>query len=79
MAKYWEIIQLTDGSFALQSSEPNEQPLVRIEFSDEAADMLKDQLTEVARAMIGAGVEAASFVEEATIDDPVLDESETLH
>ncbi|MEJ2045437.1 MAG: hypothetical protein P8X74_02925 [Reinekea sp.] len=79
MTKYWEIIQLTDGSFALQSSEPEEKPLVRIEFSEEAEELLQGQLTEVARAMIGAGVQAASFVEEATIEEPVLDDDVTLH
>jgi hypothetical protein len=79
MNKYWEIVRLTDGSFALQSSEENDAPLVRIEFSEFAEDMLKDQLVEVAQAMIGAGVQAASFVEEATIESFEPVESQILH
>ncbi len=79
MSKYWEIVQLTDGSFALQSSEPEDKPLVRVEFSEEAEDLLNGELTEIAHAMIGAGVQAASFVEESFVEDPVIDENTTLH
>jgi hypothetical protein len=78
MAKYWEIVELSDGSFALQSSEENEAPLVRIEFSPEAENMLQGEVSEIARVMIGAGVQAASFVEEASLEDEVSDE-QTLH
>jgi hypothetical protein len=63
MTKYWEIAQLTDGSFVLQSPEhKDDQPLVRIEFSAEAERLLQDQVAEVAQAMIGAGVQAANFL-----------------
>jgi hypothetical protein len=77
MNKYWEIVRLTDGSFALQNSEENEAPLVRIEFSEFAESMLKDQIADVAQAMIGAGVQAANFVEEASIED--VEMPEILH
>lgn len=78
MAKYWEIMQLSDGSFVLQSSDDeNEAPLVRIEFSPEAEEMLNGQTSEIARVMIGAGVQAASLDEDLTEEDAV--EYETLH
>ena len=77
MNKYWEIVRLTDGSFALQNPEENEAPLVRIEFSEFAESMLKDQLVDVAQAMIGAGVQAANFVEDASIEEIEL--PDTLH
>jgi len=79
MTKYWEIVQLKNGSFALQSSESKEEPLVRIEFSDEAKDLLQEQLPEVARAMIGVGMEAASFVSESTIEDASTVEGQIVH
>ena len=79
MSKYWEIVQLTDGSFALQSSEESEQPLVRIEFSAEAGELLKGQIADVARAMIGAGLQEASFVEESTFEEPVAPDHHTVH
>ncbi|MDX1475779.1 MAG: hypothetical protein R3309_16520 [Reinekea sp.] len=79
MTKYWEIVQLSDGSFALQSSEENEAPLVRIEFSPEAESLLQGQVVDVARAMIGAGVQAASFVEDASVEDPIAPREETVH
>lgn len=78
MTKYWEIVQLSDGSFALQSTEENEAPLVRIEFSPEAEEMLNGQTTEIARIMIGAGVQAASISEEDP-DEQGSPEHETLH
>lgn len=78
MAKYWEIVELSDGSFALQSSEENEAPLVRIEFSPEAENMLQGEVSEIARVMIGAGVQAASFVEEATLEEDT-GEDQTIH
>jgi len=63
MTKYWEIAQLSDGSFVLQSPEhKDDKPLVRIEFSAEAERLLQDQVAEVAQAMIGAGVQAANFL-----------------
>ena len=76
MAKYWEIVQLTDGAFVLQSPEhQDEKPLVRIEFSAEAERLLEDQIAQVAQAMIGAGVQAANFLSYR----PFEDESESEH
>lgn len=73
MAKYWEIVQLSDGAFVLQSPEhQDEKPLVRIEFSAEAERLLDDQIAQVAQAMIGAGVQAANFLS----DRPLEGESE---
>lgn len=79
MSKYWEIVQLSDGTFALQSSEENEQPLVRIEFSPEAEALLDGQMVDVARAMIGAGLQEASFVQEATIEEAAVPDHQTVH
>ncbi|MFT5008564.1 MAG: hypothetical protein ACI9RY_001170 [Reinekea sp.] len=69
MAKYWEIVQLSDGAFVLQSPEhQDEKPLVRIEFSAEAERLLEDQIAQVAQAMIGAGVQEANFLSDRPFD-----------
>lgn len=79
MDKYWEIIRLEDGSFALQSSDEDSEPLVKIEFSAQAEDLLQEQLSEVAQVMIGAGVQAANFIEDSVVEDAVSSENAILH
>ncbi|MGE3296967.1 MAG: hypothetical protein AB7I68_06405 [Porticoccaceae bacterium] len=54
----YEIVELPDGEFALQRSGEDGEPLVRIEFSEEARVYLQDSGLDVARAMIDAGIEA---------------------
>lgn len=76
MSKYWEIVELDDGAFVLQSSDDQEPPLVRIEFSEEAAEMLGGHVSEIARAMIGAGVQVATSPEE---DEAVIKVPQTVH
>jgi hypothetical protein len=53
----YEIVELPDGEFALQRSGEDGEPLVRIEFSEEARVYLLDAGLDVARAMIDAGIE----------------------
>lgn len=54
----YEIVELPDGEFALQRSGEDGEPLVRIEFSEEARVYLRGSGLDVARAMIDAGIEA---------------------
>ncbi|HEX4881952.1 MAG TPA: hypothetical protein VFV18_06370 [Porticoccaceae bacterium] len=54
----FEIVELPDGEFALQRAGEEGEPLVRIEFSEEARVYLLDSGLDVARAMIDAGIEA---------------------
>lgn len=79
MDKYWEIVRLEDGSFVLQSSEDSSEPLVKIEFSEAAEDLLQDQIEEVAQAMIGAGVQAANFIEDSMVDEALPNEETVVH
>jgi hypothetical protein len=60
-----EIVDLGNGEIVLQRAEDNGEPLVRIHFSDECQMYLMDNELDVARAMIQAGIQAASnLVEE---------------
>lgn len=79
MSKYWEIMELPDGSFVLQSSEDEDQPLLRIEFSGEAKGLLQDNLPEVASVMIGAGIQTAGLMTDVSDDHDVIPNKLTLH
>ena len=54
----YEIVQLSDGDYALQRSDGDGEPLVRIRFSKEARHYLRNGSSDVVRAMIDAGIEA---------------------
>ena len=61
-AAYLEIVETEDGDVILRradSTPGNSDPLVAIRFSAEAKTMLGDHLGEIARSMIGAGVQVA--------------------
>jgi hypothetical protein len=73
MNKFWEIAQLTDGSYVLRSSEEDSAPIVKIQFSADAKENLGDLIHDVAKAMIGAGVQVATgSFEPEEIDDPQI-------
>ncbi|MDP4651997.1 MAG: hypothetical protein NWR12_06910 [Haliea sp.] len=59
-----EIVDLGDGEIVLQRAEDDSQPLLRIQFSDEARDYLMDNGLEVAKVMIQAGMQAAAAISE---------------
>lgn len=59
---YFEIVQLTNGDYALRRIDDDSAPLVRISFSPEARDMLEDRDMAVAKAMIAAGIEAVGNI-----------------
>ncbi|MDX1458379.1 MAG: hypothetical protein R3276_12390 [Marinobacter sp.] len=59
---YFEIVQLTNGDYALRRIDDDSAPLVRISFSPEARDMMEDRDMSVAKAMIAAGIEAVGNV-----------------
>lgn len=60
VAAFLEVVETDDGEFVLRrtdSSPGSSEPLVAIRFSTETRTMLADHLGEIARAMIGAGVQ----------------------
>ncbi|HLS97593.1 MAG: hypothetical protein WDA10_10540 [Porticoccaceae bacterium] len=70
---FYEIVLLPDGDFALQRTDQDAEPLVRIRFSEEALGFLGDAGLDVAQAMIDAGIEAVELLgmggEGADMDD----------
>ena len=60
-----EIVDLGDGEVVLQrAEEEGVEPLVSIQFSDEASAYLMENNLEVAKAMIQAGIQAAARLAE---------------
>lgn len=57
-----EVVALEEGTYALQKIDSDEGPLVIISFSEEVSEFLQDGQEVVAKAMMGAGVKAASRV-----------------
>lgn len=78
---YWEIIELENGDIALRKADSTDEPLMTISFSTEAIDRLQDQRIDVAKAMISAGVQVATDIENVDDDEELLSEAEdaTFH
>ncbi|MGO2136347.1 hypothetical protein [Marinobacter sp.] len=82
---FFEIVQLSNGDYALRRADDDGAPLVKISFSNEAREMMEDRDMSVAKAMIAAGIEAAgNITHDIDWDDDELDISDaqpayTLH
>ena len=77
-----EIVDLGDGEVVLQRVEDDSEPLVSIQFSDEANAYLMGNNLEVAKAMIQAGIEAAAQLAEVNnleVETAEMSETRTLH
>jgi hypothetical protein len=59
-----EIVDLGDGEVVLQRADDESEPLVSIQFSEEASAYLMDHNLEVAKVMIQAGIQAAAKMAE---------------
>jgi hypothetical protein len=59
-----EIVDLGDGEVVLQRADDDSEPLVSIQFSEEASAYLMDNNLEVAKIMIQAGIQAAAKMAE---------------
>jgi len=82
MSDLYEIVEIAEGEIVLRRADEEGEPLVSISFSEEALYFLNNSRFTVAKAMIEAGLEAASIEEEDPLvgDDEIdLDDSGTLH
>ena len=73
-ASLLEIVDRGDGEIVVQRADDESEPLLTIQFSDEARAYMMDNGLEVARVMIQAGIQAA-----AAISESGNDELETAH
>lgn len=63
-ASLLEIVDLGNGEYVLQRADEDSEPLVTIRFSEDTTLYLTDKALDVARAMIQAGIQAASLLAE---------------
>ncbi len=78
----FEIVELPNGDVALQRAGDKGEPMVCIRFSQESLYFLREFKFEVAKAMIEAGLEAASEIsegEDATIEFEIDGDTQTIH
>ena len=80
-----EILDLGEGEVVLQRADDDSEPLVSIQFSEEASAYLMENNLEVAKVMIQAGIQAAakmaemSGVEMESSESAEKAEQRTLH
>ena len=80
-----EIVDLGDGEVVLQRADDDSEPLVSIQFSEEANAYLMENNLEVAKVMIQAGIQAAakmaemSSIEMESSESAEKAERRTLH
>lgn len=80
MSTLYEIVELESGEIALQKADEagEGEPLVRISFSEESLFFQNDARFDVAKAMIEAGLEAASDMQlEMELQDMQSSEDES--
>ena len=61
-----EIVDLGDGEVVLQRADDDSEPLVSIQFSEEAIAYLMENNLEVAKLMIQAGIQASAKMAETS-------------
>ena len=79
-SSYYEIVMLPGGEVVLQRSDETGEPLIRINFSEEALYYLREGSMNIAKAMIDAGIDAVETLgAEAHSEDEVPFEQRVLH
>lgn len=53
---FLEIVELDDGQIALRRADSDDEPIMRITFSEEVRDQLDDDYIDVAKVMMTAGI-----------------------
>ncbi len=79
----YEIVELANGDVVLQRADEEGAPLVSIRFSAETLSYMQEGTFDVAKAMIEAGMEAASDLvfdaESDLMDDSMVTETPVYH
>lgn len=65
----YEIVELSNGDVVLQRADEEAEPLVCIRFSADSLSYMREGKLDVAKAMIEAGMEAASEIADDGVED----------
>lgn len=72
---FLEIVELDDGEIALRKADSDDEPIMRVNFSDHILEQLHDQHIDVAKVMLTAGIHMISDLNQKSEEDQVSDES----
>ncbi|RTE67668.1 hypothetical protein EH243_01600 [Amphritea opalescens] len=67
---FLEIIELDDGQIALRRADSNDEPIMRISFSDDVREQLDEECIDVAKVMLTAGIHMISDLNVKGVVDP---------
>lgn len=74
---FLEIIELDDGQIALRRADSDDEPIMRISFSEDVRQQLDDECIDVAKVMLTAGIHMISDLNVKATEQPEsLDEPE---
>ncbi|SEQ37908.1 hypothetical protein SAMN03080615_01288 [Amphritea atlantica] len=65
---FLEIIELDDGQIALRRADSDDEPIMRISFSDSVREQLEEECIDVAKVMLTAGIHMISDLNGKAID-----------
>jgi hypothetical protein len=76
-----EIIELDEGGMAIRTADTDDEPMIKVQFSDELKGKLDGQYLEVARLMLTAGIQlvAESGLDLSSPDDAEETVEPTIH
>ncbi|WP_428033992.1 hypothetical protein [Amphritea sp.] len=57
---FLEIIELDDGQIALRRADSEDEPIMRISFSESVREQLEEECIDVAKVMLTAGIHMIS-------------------
>lgn len=67
-----EIIELESGELAIRNADSDDEPMIKVNFSEELRDKLSGEYLDVARVMLTAGIQmvAESGLELNEVEEP---------
>jgi len=76
---FLEIVELDDGDIALRRADSEDEPIMRISFSEHTLSQLQDQHIDVAKVMLTAGIHMISDInQKASEEDLPFDADEAV-
>lgn len=79
MTEVYEIIETSEGEYALRRAAGDEEPVLTIRFSADAMEFLRESRTEVVKSMIEAGIHCVEdLVAEDEIGEPADEAGDDL-
>ncbi|WP_432473884.1 hypothetical protein [Amphritea sp. HPY] len=72
---FLEIVELDDGEIALRKADSDDEPIMRVNFSDHILEQLHEQHIDVAKVMLTAGIHMISDINQKSEEGQASDGS----